>query len=234
MSVRHIKVISEPTQIDIIIPAAGLGRRMKSCGPKPLISIKPNTTIIENQLKIFKKIVPNSNIILVTGFESDRLMNQTPDSLIKVENERYAETNVVRSIGMGLRACKNDVLIVYGDLIFNDFAIQALDFNNSCILVGNEIMNDKEVGCIVNSRGSVENMMYDLPVKWGQISFFRGRELNLLKQICWNPQSYGLFGFEAFNYIIANGGKLAGCYNKKARVIDIDTNKDLEKVGTVL
>ena len=35
--------------ISIIIPAAGVGRRMKSYGPKPLIKVG-NSTIIKNQI----------------------------------------------------------------------------------------------------------------------------------------------------------------------------------------
>lgn len=234
MSIRHIHKPHEAPPIDIIIPAAGLGRRMKSYGPKPLIQIKNNTTIIDNQLKLFHRVMPKANIILVAGFEAERLMNSTPNELVKVENEKYVETNVVRSIGMGLRACRQDVLIVYGDLVFNEHALRAIDYNHSSILVGNEIMGDKEVGCIVNSRGGVENMMYDLPVKWGQMGFFKGRELKLLKKFCWDSVCSTRFGFEAINHIISNGGKITGCYDKKARVIDIDTNKDLERVGTVI
>jgi|15BtaG_2_1085339.scaffolds.fasta_scaffold00006_40 choline kinase len=234
MSIRHIHKPHELPPIDIVIPAAGLGRRMKSYGPKPLIQIKNNTTILANQLKLFRKVLPASNIILVTGFDADRLMNNTPSEIVKVENERYEDTNVVRSLGMGLRACKRDVLVVYGDLVFNEYALRTIDYNHSSILVGDEIMGDKEVGCIVNKKGGLENMMYDLPVKWGQMGFFKGRELKLLKEFCWNPIYYSRFGFEAINHIVSNGGKVAGCYDKKARVIDIDTNKDLERVGTVI
>ena len=37
--------------ISIIIPAAGVGRRMKSYGPKPLIKVG-NSTIIKNQINL--------------------------------------------------------------------------------------------------------------------------------------------------------------------------------------
>ena len=69
MASTYIKKISEPTEIDIIIPCAGLGKRMKSYGPKPLIKIKDNKTILDNQLKIIKKFFPNPNIIMVCGFK---------------------------------------------------------------------------------------------------------------------------------------------------------------------
>ncbi len=124
MTIRYIKEINKPTDIDIVIPAAGLGKRMKSYGAKPLIKIRGNTSIIDNQIRILKKFLPNSNIIIVCGFDADNLMNKTDENIVKIENENYVGTNVVRSIGMGLRATKRDVLIVYGDLIFNEKCIE--------------------------------------------------------------------------------------------------------------
>ncbi len=232
MSIRHIKKISEPPQIDIIIPAAGLGKRMKSHGPKPLIPIH-RSSIIERQLKSIKKYLPTANIILVAGFDAVKLMNHTPDYLVKIENERFETTNVVRSIGMGLRACSHDVMIMYGDLVFNDLALQTINLNRSSLLVGPTIMGDKEVGCIV-TKDKVENLMYDLPNKWGQISFFKGRELKLLKEICWTPHNFNMFGFEAINQIINNGGKFTSCSDPGVTILDIDTNKDLEKALTLV
>lgn len=234
MSIKYIKNIKEPTEIDIIIPAAGRGTRMNAYGPKPLIKIKKNITILDNQIKILKKFLPNANIILVTGFESIKLMNNTSNDFIKIENERFEETNVVRSLGMGLRCSKNDVLVIYGDLIFNEYCITEMNLNKSSLLIGNNIMNDSEIGCTFNNEGFIENLMWDLEYKWGQISFFKGRELKMLKDICWNPDNYNLFGFEAINQIINRGGKFLKSYNEKMKIIDIDTSKDLEKVGEVL
>jgi len=234
MTIRHIKRIDEPAPIDIIIPAAGLGKRMKSYGPKPLIKIKNDITILDNQLRLLKKSVPISNIILVCGFQADVLMRNTPSNIIKIENEDYENNNVVRSIGIGLRACMNDVMVVYGDLVFNDYCISAIDFNKSSMLACDNIMDDQEVGCTVNNRGFVENMMYELDKKWGQITFFKGRELGMLKEVCWSPENNNIFGFEAINKIIDKGGKFLYCQHDKAKVIDIDTSKDLERVKEVI
>jgi NDP-sugar pyrophosphorylase family protein len=234
MTVKHIKEINAPTAIDIIIPAAGLGRRMKSYGPKPLIKIKHNLTILDNQLRLIKRALPATNIILVCGFEADLMMAKSPDHLIKIENEKYDITNVVRSIGMGLRACSRDVLIIYGDLVFNETCLQQINFNKSSTLVGDGIMTDSEVGCVVNRQNYIENFMYDLEPKWGQITFFKGRELRLLKRFCWEPANYNSFGFEAINNIISAGGKFRACTHPKVRIIDIDTSKDLERMKHIL
>ena len=101
MANKHIKKI-HPTggdeEISVIIPAAGLGRRMKSRGPKPLIKIKPDLSILENQIFNIQNVFANPQIVLVCGFEADKVMNDAPDSLIKVENEFYENTNVFRYI----------------------------------------------------------------------------------------------------------------------------------------
>ena len=111
----------------IIIPAAGMGYRMRSYGPKPLIRINQEKTIVQNQIEIIKNNFVNPEIILVCGFEADKVMKNTPTDIIKIENESYEKTNVLRSIGMGLRAATSErVLIVYGDLVFNDEAIKNL------------------------------------------------------------------------------------------------------------
>lgn len=234
MSVKYIKTIKDDgfEDLDIIIPAAGMGRRMKSYGPKPLIKIKKDKTILDLQLDMYRSKFPNSNIILVSGFQSLHLMKNSPDHLIKIENESYQCNNVARSIGMGLRASQNGkVLVVYGDLVFNKLCLDCLDYNHSCVLASNEIMKKNEIGCIVNTKNFyLENMMYDLQLKWGQISLFTGHELKVLKEICWNPQNYNLFGFEAINKIMQYGGKFKVRTEKDLKVVDVDSSKDLELV----
>jgi choline kinase len=234
MSIKHIKQIDRPNKIDILIPAAGEGSRMKSYGPKPLIKIG-HTTILNNQLRLLKKNskIDINNIILVCGFEAEKLMSQSPDNLIKIENQFYNNTNVVRSIGMGLRAAQKPVLIIYGDLIFNNFCLDAINLNKSSMVVG-DTMKENEVGCTINKYGYVENMMYDLPTKWCQIAYFTGRELKLLKQYCWEKTFHNMFGFEIINKIIIEGGKFKAETHPKVKAIDIDTYKDLERVKNVI
>lgn len=234
MSLKYIKDINKLNDIDIIIPSAGIGKRMKSFGPKSLIGIKPNLNILQNQLNIINKIFPTSNIILVCGFEAKTLMDNSPSNIIKIENEKYETTNVVRSIGMGLRASSKEVLIIYGDLVFNETCLKVMNYNKSSILVGNDIMNESEVGCIFNKTNYIENMMYDLPCKWGQMIFLKDRELSIFKEICWNPNNYNMFGFEAINLAINNGANFFACQNNKAKVIDVDSSKDLTRISDII
>jgi len=216
---------------DIIIPAAGMGRRMKSYGPKALLPIDNKTSILSRQLEMIKTIFPHSNVIVVCGFEANKLMKACPDNTIQIENENHEQCNVVRSIGMGLRACTTDnVVIIYGDLVFNYRALEVLNVQRSSLLTGKKVMKEEEVGCVVNEQQEIEHMMYGLPIRWGQIGFFTSKELAMLKRICWNSENYRMFGFEAINQIISARGKFKSCENDEVKVIDVDSLKDMSKV----
>jgi len=212
----------------IIIPAAGMGYRMRSYGPKALISLSIDQNIIQRQIEIIKNNFTNYEIILVVGFEADKLMKNTPDFLVKVENESYERNNVVRSIGMGLRAATTDkVLIIYGDLVFNEEAISNLKLEQSCIVIDESgMMGKEEVGCNVYD-GYIEQLVPDMPNKWGQIGFFVNKELDLLKKISWDKNKGHYFGFEAINEIIERGGSFRAISPAGSKIADVDSSKDL-------
>ena len=227
-------MINDTETISVIIPAAGMGRRMKSYGPKPLIKIG-NSTIVKNQISLLKTYIPACRITLICGFQASLLMKETPDDILKVENEHYQQTNVARSIGIGLRLIQDSskVLIVYGDLVFNSDTIKSLSFQQSSVVITNEVMGNEEVGCITNND-DLCNLMYDLPKKWGQISIFVGKELSLLKQLCWDEKNYRKFGFEIINEIIKQGGNFKCIENDQIKIIDIDSSRDIKRAKEIL
>ena len=162
-------------------------------------------------------------------------MDETPNYILKVENENYQNTNVARSIGMGLRVLSNSskVIIIYGDLVFNAETIKSISLDKSSIVITNQTMGEDEVGCVIDDQ-ELRNLMYDLPIKWGQISIFVGKELNLLKRICWNEKNKTKFGFEVINEIIQQGGKFQCIQNDSIKIIDIDNSKDIQKAKEIL
>jgi choline kinase len=239
MTVRNIKATNffgKEEEIGIIIPAAGLGKRMKSRGPKPLIKITENITILQNQIKNIQDSFVNHKVVLVCGFEADKLMNAAPSSLVKVENEFYEDTNVARSIGIALRVISavERVLIIYGDLVFDQRALEVLDYNTSAIFALGKFIGEEEVGCVINDKGNLEHMMYDLPHKWAQISYFQGKELSYLKEVVWNRNNNKLFGFEIINQVIEKGGQFRCDYIEDIKIVDVDTSKDIQKAREII
>jgi len=219
----------------IIIPAAGMGRRMRSYGPKSLIKITTQKTIIQNQLEIIKDNFVNHEIILVCGFEAERLMRNTPEDIIKVENESYEDTNVLRSISMGLRASTCDkVMILYGDLVFNPETIKNLKLDSSCLVVdSSHTMNEDEVGCNISNH-YVEQMLPDIENKWAQIAFLIGEELSLFKKVAWDKDKSHYFGFEAMNEVIGKGGRFKSVSPSGMKITDVDSSKDLSVAREIL
>lgn len=217
---------------DIIIPAAGCSSRMKVAGAKPLIYIK-DKRIIDRQIETINQVFNKKNIIVVCGLESDKVMNYLGNRTINVENEHYEETNVSRSIALGLRACQSDsVVIIYGDLFFTKNAINHAYRNQSFIVTVNT-MSENEVGCIQN-HSILENIYYELPNKWGQIAYYTGKELSLLKKIVFNRENNKMYGYEIINKIIDLGGIFRVIEPPNTYIQDIDTAKDLITVENYL
>ena len=60
--------------LTVIIPVAGMGHRMKSYGPKCLLQANQKETIIEKTISNVRKEYPYSDIIVVVGFESEKIV----------------------------------------------------------------------------------------------------------------------------------------------------------------
>ena len=239
MSNRHIKKIKKSLDakgLDILIPAAGLGKRMKSHGPKSLIPIKYGQRILDRQVNLIDDYFKKYNLVIVCGFEADKLIAESPAEAIKIENELYENTNVARSISLGLRAIPSSkrLLLINGDLVFTDNMIGAMSYDYSCIFVSEQCMGDGEVGCIINEKGHLENLMYDLPVKWCQVAYFQGKELEELRNIACQRKNKKLFTFEIINKIIDRGGTFKCMKNPSVKVIDVDTSKDIKRAKEII
>jgi choline kinase len=230
---KHKIKAEQHDNITVIIPAAGEGRRMKSYGPKPLIELAKGN-ILERQVRIIDKVLGPVDFIIVAGFECDKLMNSCPKDFIKLENENYSITNVSRSLSIALRSVSTErVLIIYGDLVFNEEALSKMDFSTSCTSAGLDHSRANEVGCILDGNNNITNMMYDLDMKWNQMIYLQGRELEIFKKECQDRKNKKKFGFEIINSIIDSGGKIKCVVDKSIKVVDIDTSKDLIRASII-
>ncbi len=203
---------------------------MQSPIPKPLIELSHTQTVLSRQLKMISRLYPNAEIIVVVGYEAEDIVKHVPAYVKIVENENYANTNVARSVGMGLRAMThgNDVLIIYGDLVFTDHAIKDLIGMESVIVVDNgKRMNSDEVGATIYD-GKVTQMTYGLTTKWTHIAFMTNYELKLFKKISTSCEAKRWYGFEVINKVIGMGGKFRVVEPKKMKIVEIDSDSDVK------
>lgn len=116
-----------------IILAAGMGKRLKDLtqnNTKCMVKVN-GVTIIDRMLHQIEK-QHLSRIVIVTGYESQKLMDyvktldiQTP--IIYVNNPIYDKTNNIYSLYLARDyLCKEDTLLFESDLIFDDAVIDLL------------------------------------------------------------------------------------------------------------
>lgn len=219
----------------IIIPAVHPGYRMKSYGPKSLIALG-NDTVIIRQLRILSRVYPNSEIIIVLGFEADKVRKELElyDYNYRIVIDKtYEHNNIAHSIHLGIEnANDNSYLIVYGDMVFTDNLFDNFKLYYSEALVGN--LNKQQVGVTIVD-GYISVFSYGLPTKWLNIVYLSHDEAMILKQIVKHKSKHKLFGFELLNQMIDAGGilkaiELHGCAN----ITKVENLKDVELAKSII
>lgn len=107
-----------------IILAAGTGSRLRPMTddrPKCLVPLK-GTPLLEYQLQALRQCGVR-NILLVTGYMSEALASY---NLPRYQNPRFESTNMVHSLFCAEEEFDDDLLICYGDIIYEPRVLQAL------------------------------------------------------------------------------------------------------------
>jgi phosphoenolpyruvate phosphomutase len=89
--------------------------------PKCLIEIR-GRTILERQLETLSQVGVN-DVALVRGYRKDRLPKKGPRY---VDNDEYADTGEIYSLYAAREELTGDVLVLYGDLIFDETCVDRL------------------------------------------------------------------------------------------------------------
>lgn len=216
-------------KINVIIPAAGPGKRMKSYGPKCMIDIL-GKTLLCRQIEIIRENIPDSDITVTIGFQQDKVKSKLKNQNIRLcENEYFLETNVAFSIYEGIIAAKanDNALIIYGDLVFNTNTLQNLDFTKSFAILDNkhQIRYD-EVGVFYQGN-TIYRFTFSGETKWAQIVYLTGKEFDLFCEGMEQDNTEKYFGFELLNYIIDNNGSIEAVFKEDMRIAEIDSTKDI-------
>lgn len=215
--------------LTVLIPVAGMGHRMKSYGPKCLLKANQKETILEKTVSNIKKEYPYSDIIVVVGFESEKVIRSLPNFVRIVENQSYEKTNIVESVRIGINAAAHDnVLIVYGDLIFNVYSIREITSSGTCVVFDSKNrFREEEVGLTI-VEDFVTTFAYGLTNKWSQIAYLENEAFRMLKALCSDKRKNKLYLFELFNTIIESGILMEAKEPKGMVIKEIDSLKDLQ------
>lgn len=136
----------------IIILAAGIGSRLGYNTPKALVKLNENTTVLDSQLIAITKYINISEVLIVTGFKKDLIMNKYPN-LNYIENKKYETTNTSKSLlkGLELIGDHEDIIYINGDVVFDPEIIELILDNR-----------DENLICVNNAHVSEEEVKYNL------------------------------------------------------------------------
>lgn len=224
--IRFIKSIKEKNHRNtFILLNAGSGRRTKNYGNKCLMSYD-GQRIIDSQIDSITKAYSNKvDIINVTGYLSDKLINQT-EEIRSVENIRYQSTNVAESMRVGLNASlKGNVFFIHGDIVFSPSFIKPVDYNSISIPIDNKDRIDKDEVGVVCSKERIKHFSYGLKEKWCQIVFFPDSFFYSLRSVL-SSIDKGLTSFEVLNHLIEKGAEIKYFESPRGKIKEIDSMKD--------
>ena len=201
--------------------------RVRSYGPKCLLK-HGSSTIIQNQIKLIGETPCVSDLVIVLGFECEKIINYIPEHVRIVENQLYQATNSAESLRLAVNNSVADkIFFIHGDLIFNKETFDNLDFSKSFVVVDskNQIADDEVGITIVNNRATF--FSYGLDTKWCQMAYIRGKEFSILKSLYSKPGKDKLYTFEMLNMIIDKKGVLLTIEPENMYIKEIDSFKDL-------
>lgn len=169
----------------VVILAAGVGTRFGLNTPKPLTKLTRTKTILDFQIKKLEKYVGIRNIILVVGYKKDMFTKHFPN-LKFIVNKNFQTTNTSKSALLGLKKINEDVLIVDGDLFFDE---QVLDLictsKSSCCLVDKNNFLNHPTKCNFYKNGYIKEIsksIKDPPAQLLGVRLIRKKDLKIFKE----------------------------------------------------
>lgn len=217
----------------VVLLAAGAGKHTRSHGPKSTFLLPNTEALINYQIDTIKKILPIANIIVVCGYQSEkvfRLLEKYSDLSI-LENENFDDTSSVRSMSIALRACPKDrYLFINGDLVFSPETLSIINENKSAIIYEHGAnQNKEEIGITYHSE--IEHLAYGLSPQWWPIIYINGKEdVAIFRKIVCNKLNHRRLDFEIINDAINKGLSFKAVCPHNMLVTEIDYYKDIEKV----
>lgn len=141
-----------------LILNSGLGSRMgvlTSEHPKCMTEISDTDTILSRQLRLISEAGINE-VVMTTGYFDEVLINYCNSlglhlNFTFVNNPLYAETNYIYSIYCAREALADDVLLMHGDLVFEESVLRdLLGEKSSCMKVSSTLaLPDKDFKAVV-------------------------------------------------------------------------------------
>lgn len=179
-----------------LILNSGLGSRMGELTaeqPKCMTHVSNTETIISRQLRQINEI-GIKEVIITTGYYNQVLMDycqslELPLQISYVNNSEYQDTNYIYSIYCAKEHLNDDILLMHGDLIFeNEVIDKMLNNEGSCVIVSStQKIPEKDFKAVVKD-GCVQKIgveFFENVYASQPLYFFKKEDWEIwLKKIC--------------------------------------------------
>ncbi len=148
--------------MQLIILAAGRGSRLpKKFRKRPkCLTLINKKSIIDHNLNFYKKF---KSKWIVTGYKNYHLKNFCEkNNFSEIFNDKYKSTNMVHSLFLTSKFIKKDVIICYGDVVFDPKIYKLLKYKSNLIPVNiNWFKNWKKRMTLKNIWKDAENIVIE-------------------------------------------------------------------------
>lgn len=188
----------------IIIPAAGMGVRMKIGNPKCITKLSKNNYAVNRLISQLIKKLPEADVYLCVGYKSELVRSRVRHDVKFIECNNYEATTACESIRLALDSIGDgNALICMGDLVFSDGAFERLCVRDRNTIWGEtSLIREDEVGLTPTDDGLVGHLSHGLPIRWAQIVYLRKECVEQLKLILRDSRSCRWYFYEALNKLI--------------------------------
>ena len=175
-----------------IILAAGSGLRLGQHTkdiPKALLDLN-GKSILERQISLLRQHAINE-IFAVTGYQREK---HTLKDIEYIFNPRYAETEQLASMMVARTKISDDVLIIFGDIVFDEQILQQILVSNDDIGIAIDLDWEKSYNERPDNPKSLADKVLIYQKKIQQISDEKAEEAvkTIIQWIGKNPEREGL------------------------------------------
>lgn len=200
---RYIhKIKSEYNQKTNFIILSGKKSTKKGCNNIPLTYVNNKEFLIDIQINTILKHYEECNIIIVSGFENERIVkhiHQQEYANVRIaENKNHKESNVLDGWKFGLNiSLEEDTYIVHGDRLFSDSCILNSKIKNSFTITHDYCKNNYDLGILYDNNKYI-NMSYGLPNVWSEVFFISKKDFKLVRKKINQYNQRKIYNIESF------------------------------------
>lgn len=220
----------------IVILAAGKGSRLAGGLPKPLAPLANGLSILGFQLQNFVRYFSLHDVVVVVGYQKERIMEMFPD-LLYVYSPHFARENTSKSLLRALEKIHEDLLWINGDVVFHSSILQnILNLDRTCMVVNQGPVGAEEVKYRTDDTGLIQCVSKEVQHGTGEalgINFFKEDSLPLLREELQRCQDNDYFE-KGVEEAIQKGLKVQALTIESSLCTEVDFNEDLARANFLL